>query len=293
MQGLRSDPDPGSAATRSFRTGDVARILGVPPARVRRIVRAGLCRPRPHHGRRWAFSFQDLVLLRAAHGLLLAAVPPRRVRRALAQLTQQLAPNRPLSGVRIYADGQHVVAREGRTVWRPESGQVVFTFEVDELARAAAVVVPVRAPHRRDAATASQRRYDAATWFERALALERRKDPAAVAAYHRAIELDPDMGDAYINLGRLVYLRGDVAEATRLYHLALACAPDDPVAHYNLAITLEDQQRTTSALSHYRRAISLDPSFADAHFNLGRLLERLGQKTQAMRHLLTYKKLTQ
>src|SRR5512143_2674601 len=124
-----------------FRTAEVARILGVAPARVRGIVRAGLCRP-TRHGRALEFSFQDLVLLRAAHGLLRADISPRRVRHALSELATQLPPDRPRSGVRIYADGRRVVARDGGTAWQPDSGQVVFAFEVDELARAARRVVP-------------------------------------------------------------------------------------------------------------------------------------------------------
>jgi len=301
MAGLVSGVRSEKSTTQFLSTADVARVLGVPPARVRRIVHADLCRP-ARRGHRLAFSFQDLVLLRAAHGLLLAAVPARRVRHALSELTRQLPRGRPLSGVRIYADGRHVVASAGGRVWRPENGQLVFRFDVDDLARRAGIVVPVDARrdakgHNRESSghqpSAAKRLQAAAACFERALALERKKDvPGAVAAYHRTIELDPDMGDAYINLGRLVHEQGDAAEAARLYHLALSCSPNDPVAHYNLALALEDQQRPTGALSHYRRAISLDPAFADAHFNLARLLERLGQKAQAVRHLLTYKKLT-
>jgi hypothetical protein len=137
--GLRTQ----TSAARSFRTADVARILGTTPARVRSMVRAGLGQPLPR-GHALEFRFQDLVLLRTAYGLLKAEVPPRRVRLALTQLAQQLAPNRPLSGVRIYADGRQVVARDGRAVWQPGSGQVVFSFQVDDLARRAGVVVPVQ-----------------------------------------------------------------------------------------------------------------------------------------------------
>ena len=302
MAELASDVRLDSPTTQFLRTADVARVLGVPPARVRRIVGADLCRP-ARRGQRLAFSFQDLVVLRAAHGLLLADVPVRRVRRALSELSRQIPRGRPLSGVRIYADGRHVVVRDGGKAWRPENGQLVFTFDADDLARRAGIVVPVRGSRPGRERTNRQRAgrepslakrlQAAAAWFERALALERKKDVAgAVAAYHHAIEDDPDMGDAYINLGRLVHEQGDVAEASRLYHLALSCAPEDPVAHYNLALALEDQDRLTAALSHYRRAIGIDPSFADAHFNLGRLLERLGRGEQAMRHLMTYKKLT-
>ncbi|HXQ23282.1 MAG TPA: tetratricopeptide repeat protein [Candidatus Acidoferrales bacterium] len=287
-------PAPQSAppAARVFRTADVARILGVPPVRVRAAVRAGLCRPAVR-GRRLQFSFQDLVLLRAAQGLRQAAVPARRVRRALTELARQLPPGRPLSGVRIYADGRHVVVRDGRGAWRPDSGQVVFTFDVAELARKAGVVVPVRRARDRKRVSRASARQEAAACFERALGFEEEDDTdAACAAYRRAIELDPELGDAYINLGRMLHEQGDSAEAARLYHLALECTPDDPIAHYNLALALEDEHRNSAAIAHYNQAVDLDPDFADAHFNLARLLDRLGRRPQAMQHLLTYRRLT-
>ena len=275
-----------------FRTAEVARILGVAPARVRGIVRAGLCRP-TRHGRALEFSFQDLVLLRAAHGLLRADISPRRVRHALSELATQLPPDRPLSGVRIYADGRRVVARDGGTAWQPDSGQVVFAFEVDELARVARRVVPVGRRSSRQPARAPQRAHNALAWFERALARERRGDLAgACDAYRHALELDPGMADAHINLGRLLQEQGDTAEAARLYHLAIACTPEDPVAHYNLAIVLEDQRHFAAAVAHYQKALAYDPEFADAHFNLGRLFDRLGRHSDAIRHLLSYKKLS-
>ena len=281
-----------AAAAEVFRTADVARVLGVPPVRVRAIVRAGLCRP-ARRGRALQFSFQDLVLLRAAHGLLQADIPARRLRRALTELARQLPAARPVTGVRIYADGKHIVVRDGRTAWRPDSGQVVFSFELEELAR---VAHQFSAPNRRSrpAPVKPKRPQQAAVWFERALMLEKKNDPAgAAAAYQQVIELDAEMGDAYVNLGRLVHEQGDAIEAARLYHLALECMPDDAVAHYNLAIALEDQRHVSAALSHYQQATTLDPEFADAHFNLGRLLERLGRRAQAVRHLLAYKKLTE
>ena len=280
------------STARVFRTAEVARILGVSAARVRGIVRAGLCRP-SRHGRALEFSFQDLVLLRAAHSLLRAAIPPRRVRHALNELATQLPPDRPLSGVRIYADGRRVVARDGGTAWQPDSGQVVFAFEVDELARAARRVVPARERSNRAEPRSPGPTQSALAWFERALAREQRADVAgACEAYRRALELDADMADAHINLGRLLQEQGDVAEAARLYHLAIECNPDDPVAHYNLAIALEDQRHFAAAVAHYQRALAYDSEFADAHFNLGRLLDRLGRRSEAIRHLLSYKKLT-
>ena len=292
MEGARSQAAAErSGSQRTFRTAEVARILHVPPVRVRAIVRAGLCQP-VRRGRALEFSFQDLVLLRTAHGLLQADVPPRRVRRALRELARQLPPDRPLSGVRIYADGRQVVVREGRAAWQPDSGQAVFTFAVDELARKSGVVVKVP-PRRTRAAGAPEPGATATVWFDRALALEQVDVPAAMEAYRRALALDPTMSDACINLGRLVHEGGDPLEAMHWYREAIERAPDDPVAHYDLALALEDQGDTAAATTHYHRAVEIDPDFADAHFNLGRLLDQLGQRVQALRHLLAYKKLTE
>jgi tetratricopeptide (TPR) repeat protein len=290
--GVSKGRRPLSQPLQVFRTSDVARILGVSTARVRAVVRTGLCRPAgtPHA---WEFGFQDLVRLRAAQGLLAAKVPPRRVRHALSELSAQLPPDRPLSGVHVYADGRRVVVHDGRTTWHPDSGQVVFSFAVDDLARAAGVVVPVRGPRRR---APQQRRVTQSplAWFERALRLERKNElEGARLAYLKAVELDPDLADAYINLGRLTHQAGEPAEAAHFYRLALQATPDDPVAHYNLAIALEDQQHFTEAIAHYEEALGLDTDFADAHFNIARLLGRLGQRTKAMRHLARYEQLTQ
>jgi Tfp pilus assembly protein PilF len=254
------------------------------------MVRAGLGQPLLQ-GRALEFGFQDLVLLRTAHGLLKAQVPPRRVRLALTHLARQLPPDQPLSGVRIYADGRQVVARDGRAVWRPESGQVLFSFEVDDLACQAGVVVPAQRRRKRTTAPADPKR-EAAAWFERGLALEQDDVAAASAAYRRALECDPRLSDAYINLGRLAHEAGDIGEAARLYDLALKYSPNDAIAHYDLALALEDLHSSDAAVSHYQRAIAIDPEFADAHFNLGRLLQRLGHRIQAMQHLLAYGKLT-
>ncbi len=281
----------GIGPARIFRTVEVARLLGISPERVRAIARAGLCAP-GRHGRLYAFSFQDLVVLRTAVGLLQAKIPPRRIRAAVRQLERQIPAGRPLSGARIYADGKRVVVRRGRVAWQPESGQTVFVFDVDKLARRAASVHPAAVRQLRS--TARRPRIDAAgTWFERGLLLEPDDPQEACKAYQRALELNPELGDAYINWGRLVHELGDVRQSVRLYHEALQRLPKDVVAHYNLALALEDLGDTAGAVAHYHEVLAEDPGFADAHYNLGRLLERLGRRTQALRHLMAYKKLTE
>src|SRR5436305_1352586 len=62
---------------------EVAKMLGLSLGQVRAFVRAGFLDPERGPRRELRFSFQDLVLLRSAQGLVSARIAPRRVRRAL------------------------------------------------------------------------------------------------------------------------------------------------------------------------------------------------------------------
>jgi tetratricopeptide (TPR) repeat protein len=273
--------------SRNLSTSEVARILGMKESSVREIVRTGVFRP-ARHGRRYAFSFQDLVVLRAARGLIEARVPAARVRRALAALARELPEGRPLSGVRVYADGRDVAVCDGDTAWQPATGQTLLSFEVDGLARLAEAVRAERRPEdpRPDASRARLA-------FERGLDLEDEDPKRAGEAYREAIALDPELADAWVNLGRIVHEAGQAEEAVHLYGRALALTPDDPILHYNLALALEDTRGAEAAAAHYERALALDPDFADAHFNLARLCEELGRRADALRHYRAYRDLTE
>jgi tetratricopeptide (TPR) repeat protein len=274
---------------RRLSTTEVSRILGMRESRVRDLVRSGLVRP-TRRGRGYAFSFQDLVVLRAAQGLLASHVPAARVRRALATLAAELPEGRSLSGLRIFADGREVAVRDGSSAWHPSSGQTVLDFEVDELAhRVEGLERSAKEPAGAPEAT---RRERARAAFERALDLEDEDPEAARDAYRAALDLDPGLADAYVNLGRLAQEGGDPREAARLYHLALERSPEDPIVHFNLALALEDLRAPERALAHYQRALSIDPDFADAHYNLAGLCEQLGREAEALRHYHAYKKLS-
>src|SRR5262245_55438883 len=272
---------------RNLSTSEVARILGMKEGTLREIVRTGVFRP-ARRGRRYAFSFQDLVVLRAARGLLEAGVPVARVRRALAALAGELPEGRHLSGVKIYADGRSVAVCDAGGVWQPETGQTLLAFEVDGLARLAEAV---RAERPAEASTGDGEQARLA--FERGIDLEDEDPKRAAEAYREALAQDPGLADAWVNLGRLVHEGGDALEAMRLYERALAITPDDPILHFNLALATEDAVGAEAAAVHYERALALDPGFADAHWNLAGLCEQLGRRADALRHYRAYQKLTE
>jgi tetratricopeptide (TPR) repeat protein len=271
----------------AYTTRDVAALLELSEKQIRSFVRAGfLAPPRGPRGE-LRFSFQDLVLLRTAKGLVAASIPSRRVRSALARLREQLPHGRPLSAVRILADGNRVIARDGREVWNPESGQALLDFEVAELARDAA-------PFARRAAAAARAvaaDLDADDWFELGCALEATSPEDADDAYRNALELDPDHVDAHLNLGRLLHEDGDLTGAERHFRRALAARPHDATAAFDLGVALEDLARLPEAAEAYERALALDPGYADAHYNLAGICEKLGRAAAAIAHWKAYRRL--
>jgi len=270
--------------SRTFSTAEVARILRTREPRIRELVRSGLCRAR-REGRGYAFHFQDLVVLRTALALIDARVPAARVHRALLALHEALPADHSLAGLRIHADGRQVVVRDASGRWNPETGQALLDFGTDELAE--------RARNVREHTVVSAPAASAEHQFERALELQDDDPAAARTAYARAIELDPELVDAYVSLGPLLHQAGDAREAARLYHGALERTPQDPIVHFNLALALEDVGGPSPAISHYEHALELDPSFADAHYNLAGLCEQVGRYADALRHYQAYKKLTE
>lgn len=269
---------------KSFTTRDVARLLGLSPAQVRTQARAGFLRPERGAHNTYRFSFPDLVLLRTAKALAEAKIPGQRIHRALRRLVRQLPRGRSLSGVRITAEGDRVVVRDGQSAWNPESGQLVLDFSVAELAGRAAPVARrvVREARRAEVAL------DAEEWFDLGSDLEAVAPLQAREAYERALALAPGHADARVNLGRLLQAEGRTVDAAAQYLAALAAVPDHSTAAFNLGTALEDLGRAAEAIAAYERALEADPGFADAHYNLGLLCEQVGRKRDAVRHLRAY-----
>ncbi|MSP62416.1 MAG: tetratricopeptide repeat protein [Myxococcales bacterium] len=277
----------------SYGSREVARMIGLSASEVRSYVRAGFLDPARGGRGELRFSFQDIVLLRTAKGLVTGGIPARRVRGALRRLRAQLPPDRPLTGVHIAADGDRIVVTDGDTRWHPESGQALFDFEIAELAHQVAIAPLDRGAPRGPAEPDADRgREDAAAWYQRGCDLEEHFPVEACEAYRRAVSVAPDHADALINLGRLLQEAGDAAAAVAEYLRALAARPGDPTAAFNLGVALEDLHRDEEAVAAYHDALAGDPRCADAHYNLSRIHERTGDRAAALRHLRTYRTIT-
>jgi tetratricopeptide (TPR) repeat protein len=260
-------------------------MIGLSPAQIRDYAVKGFLEPERGDRGELRFGFRDLIILRTAGELSSAQIPQRKVKRVLQRLRDQLPEGRSLTGIRIAADGDRVVVRDGEAVWNPESGQALFDFSVSELAEQAAPFV-ARAAEQAEAQTVS-----AEDWYELACELELSGDDRAEQAYLRAIELDAAHADAHVNLGRLLHERRAPAAAEKHYRAAMKADPDHDTAAFNLGVALEDLGRVVDAITAYSRALQIDPDNADAHYNIAGLYEKRGEKASALRHLKSYKAL--
>jgi len=277
----------GHPPMRAYSTREVAELLGVAPERVRALARTVITEPARDARGRYRFSFQDIVLLRQAQGILNGHRHPRRAWRAMRKLNHQLH-GRPLSSIRLRVEGRDVLVSASNTTWNPESGQTLFDFSSDRTERATSISLA----ERRSAALASRLAKSADDWFELGIALESVGATLdAEAAYRNAFRVDASHVDSRVNLGRMRHAARALAEAERLYREAIAIAPQHGVAHFNLGVVLEDMDSIDEAMREYQAALACDPPVPEAHFNLARLFEQRGDQRTALRHLASFKRL--
>jgi tetratricopeptide (TPR) repeat protein len=146
------------------------------------------------------------------------------------------------------------------------------------------------------------------------------KTELAIAAYKKAVELDPDLGEAWFKLGVAHSLierekelesvndqteytptptpskkEKDVVrtkdsekafeKAVKAYRKQLSANPKDDVAHFNLGRTLEKLDEDEDALKSMKEAVKLKPESTEYQTGLGSILIKLAQYDEAVRAL--------
>jgi tetratricopeptide (TPR) repeat protein len=266
-------------------------MIGVSAGRLRAYLRSGVLSPERGTRGELRFSFQDLLLLRQAEGLVNQRIPPHRVRRALRKLRERLTDDRPLTGVSLGAVGPEVVVHEQGARWQAESGQVLLQFDDAQpgVAETPLVALPTRTATAATAAgigasgdlvppTVEQ-------MYELGCDLDEADPERAESSYRQVLEQSPQHADAHINLGRILHERGDLTTAEEHYRRALTIRPNDATANFNLGVALEDGGRHREALEAYQLSIAADERNADAHYNAARLYDLMGDYASALRHL--------
>ncbi|MDE3156349.1 MAG: tetratricopeptide repeat protein [Acidobacteriota bacterium] len=221
------------------------------------------------------FTFADLGVIKQVNAELEQGTPFRRVLKALAP------PSR-------------------------DQGQLSFDFRLDA---APARIIELRRPAPAAGATPAGRRTGllpppsvsspssevmAEQYFAAASMLDdgsEENQERAAAAYRKALEIDPYLVAALINLANIHYGRNELAEAQALYERAIGLEPEFFEAHFNLGNIYHDLGRLDEAVACYREALKLNPGYADAHFYMAVACEKVGLSAEARPHWKAYQRL--
>ncbi|HUJ15795.1 MAG TPA: helix-turn-helix domain-containing protein, partial [Thermoanaerobaculia bacterium] len=166
----------------SYSVREVSAMLGLSATQIRAYASKGFLQPERGARGELRFGFHDLVILRTAGELAAANVPQRKVQRVLQQLRDQLPKGQSLTGIRIAANGNEVVVREGGSSWNPESGQILLDFSVEDLAEKTAAIDNARSP-------------EVDEMYELACEIESSSPGQAREIYQRLLHLQPDHVD--------------------------------------------------------------------------------------------------
>jgi tetratricopeptide (TPR) repeat protein len=235
---------------------------------LRYLVKCGILRPVHRTNADTFFAFPDLPIIKQANDGLDQGMAFRSiVRTLLASRQGQLELD-----FRLDAAPAKII-----TLRRPSSASGEKPALASDAAR-----IPVR-----DTSLAEE-------YFRTASALddgdESRQDEAA-AAYRKALEHDPYLVAALINLANIHYSRDELVEAQALYERAIGLESDFFEAHFNLGNIYHDLGRYPEAQACYREALRLNSFYADAHFYLAVTFEKMGESQEARPHWRAYQQL--
>jgi tetratricopeptide (TPR) repeat protein len=239
----------------------LARYRSLREDHLRYLIKCGLIRPVLRTNADTYFAFQDLSLIKQANDSIAEGRSFRAVVRSLlAARVGQLA-----FDFRLDAAPAKILTLQRRTQMpRPEQPAAV-----------------------RDRAAAEE-------YFRAGSALDdgdAAKQDQAAAAYRKALEHDPYLVAALINLANIRYSRDELVEAQALYERAIGLESDFFEAHFNLGNIYHDLGRFPEAQGCYREALRLNPFYADTHFYLAVTFEKMGLSQDARPHWRAYQQL--
>lgn len=106
---------------------------------------------------------------------------------------------------------------------------------------------------------------------------------AAISAYERAVDLDPQNVKVLSNLANLYYREGRVEEAIATLERSVRMDPTFFGGYFNLGNVYNRERHYDKAIAAYKRALEITPTSAIALYNLGGVYEKGGRPDEAMR----------
>jgi len=103
---------------------------------------------------------------------------------------------------------------------------------------------------------------------------------SAIEDCHRAIDLDPEFGNPYNDIGAYYVEQGEPDEAIPWLRMALKAKRYDSYCfpHFNLGRVFEAKEQLDKALEHFRASLNENPGYALAAKAVERVKEKLGAR---------------
>jgi tetratricopeptide (TPR) repeat protein len=120
---------------------------------------------------------------------------------------------------------------------------------------------------------------------------EQKQLPKAIAAYQKAIDLDPKDARPWNNLGVVLRDQKQLPEAIAAYQKAIDLDPKYALPWYGLGAVLLHRKQLPEAIAAHQKAIDLDPTNPKYHGALGQTLLRHGEFAAARQATQTSLKL--
>lgn len=275
---------PAGSPQQSYSREEARRVLGISERQLRAWERQELV---PHLEQ---FGFADLIALRSLQKLRADRVAPAQIRSAVRALRATLhGVENPLKEVKVFCVGRKIAVLLDGQKMEAVSGQILLDFDQRELS----TLLTFPPEGRGRAVVSDAKTREAEAWFEKGLELEQTGAPPEeiVAAYQRALELDPSSAGAAVNLGTVFFHLRRWEEAERVYLRALEIDATYALAHFDLGNLFDERADPERAEHHYQAALKINPNYADAHYNLALLAQTRGAVMKAVRHWKAYLKL--
>src|SRR5215213_29833 len=117
--------------------------------------------------------------------------------------------------------------------------------------------------------------------------LEQFKYKEAADAFKRALQLEPNLALARVNLGIALFNVPDLPAAQRELQAASALAPSAPQPPYLLGLAAKTQNKSEEAIAFFQKVLRIDPNDVGANVNLGQLYSQQRKYPEAIAVLRT------
>ncbi|HEY9864131.1 MAG TPA: tetratricopeptide repeat protein, partial [Candidatus Obscuribacterales bacterium] len=110
----------------------------------------------------------------------------------------------------------------------------------------------------------------------------------AIALYQRVIQLQPNLANAYNNLGCLLFAKNDYDGALEVWNKSLTynqTETENALTYNNIGQVLAAQGKIKEAIQSYRQALETKEDFTLAYTNLAKILQQQNQHQNAVYYL--------